>query len=259
MNTGFGALAQTVHTGRSACGTATAPGVLPQRRRRRLSPRQYRAAGHRAESRGACARLFGRAAGCHRGDARFARAPMSCRAFPPKARSAPRATSHRSRICSAALIGEGHVRLRRRAHAGGRSPAPCRPCSRWSLAPKEGLALLNGTQVSTALALAALFRAERIFTAAVVAGALSVDAAKGSDTPFDARIHARAASADRSKRAAFYRQLLDGSAIRELHLDCGRVQDPYSLRCQPQVMGACLDTMRHAAGILDHRGQRGER
>ncbi len=118
------------------------------------------------------------------------------------------------------------------------------------LGPKEGLALLNGTQVSTALALSALFRAETIFDSALVAGALSVDAAKGSDTPFDARIHEARGQAGQIEVAATLRALLAGSEIRNSHVDCGRVQDPYSLRCQPQVMGACLDTLRHAAGVL---------
>jgi histidine ammonia-lyase len=118
------------------------------------------------------------------------------------------------------------------------------------LGPKEGLALLNGTQASTALALAALFRAERLFAAALIAGALSVDAAKGSDTPFDARIHAARGQRGQIEAAGLYRSLLAGSEIRQSHLDCGRVQDPYSLRCQPQVMGACLDSIRHVAGIL---------
>jgi histidine ammonia-lyase len=118
------------------------------------------------------------------------------------------------------------------------------------LAPKEGLALLNGTQVSASLALTALFRTETIFSAAVVAGALSVDAAKGSDTPFDARIHAARGQKGQIEAAAAYRALLAGSAIRESHVDCGRVQDPYSLRCQPQVMGACLDIIRNAAATL---------
>ena len=118
------------------------------------------------------------------------------------------------------------------------------------LGPKEGLALLNGTQASTALALTALFRAERLFAAAITAGALSVDAARGSDTPFDARIHEARGQLGQITTAAAYRQLLDGSEIRLSHLDCGRVQDPYSLRCQPQVMGACLDTLGHAARTL---------
>ena len=120
------------------------------------------------------------------------------------------------------------------------------------LAPKEGLALLNGTQVSTALALVGLFAAEDIFAAAVAAGALSVDAAAGSDTPFDARIHELRGHAAQRDVAKHYLQLLDGSEIRRSHLENDpRVQDPYSLRCQPQVMGACLDQIRHAARVLE--------
>ena len=120
------------------------------------------------------------------------------------------------------------------------------------LAPKEGLALLNGTQVSTALALAGLFAIENVFAAAVAAGALSVDAAAGSDTPFDSRIHALRGHAAQSDAAARYKALLDGSEIRRSHLeDDPRVQDPYSLRCQPQVMGACLEQIRYAARVVE--------
>lgn len=118
------------------------------------------------------------------------------------------------------------------------------------LQPKEGLALLNGTQVSTALALAALFRAEDAFAAACVAGALSVDAARGSDTPFDERISRVRRHRGQQDVAALYRRLLHGSAIRASHDHCDRVQDPYSLRCQPQVMGACLTVIRQAADVL---------
>ena len=119
------------------------------------------------------------------------------------------------------------------------------------LAPKEGLALLNGTQVSTALGLMGLFAAEEVFASAVVAGALSVDAAAGSDTPFDARIHALRGHAGQIDTARHYARLLEGSAIRQSHRENDpRVQDPYSLRCQPQVMGACLDQLRYAAGVL---------
>jgi histidine ammonia-lyase len=119
------------------------------------------------------------------------------------------------------------------------------------LAPKEGLALLNGTQVSTALGLMGLFAAEEVFCAAVVAGALSVDAAAGSDTPFDARIHALRGQPGQADSARHYARLLEGSAIRQSHRENDpRVQDPYSLRCQPQVMGACLDQLRYAAGVL---------
>jgi histidine ammonia-lyase len=120
------------------------------------------------------------------------------------------------------------------------------------LAPKEGLALLNGTQVSTALALTGLFAAEDCFAAAVVAGALSVDAAKGSTTPFDADIQRVRRQQGQIDVAKVYINLLKGSAIRKSHQHehDPKVQDPYSLRCQPQVMGACLDHMRFAADIF---------
>jgi histidine ammonia-lyase len=118
------------------------------------------------------------------------------------------------------------------------------------LGPKEGLALLNGTQVSTALALAGLFELESAFAAAVVSGSLSLDALQGSDAPFDPRIHELRNQDGQRRVARIYAQLLHGSEIRESHRTCERVQDPYSLRCQPQVMGACLDLMRQAAFTL---------
>jgi histidine ammonia-lyase len=120
------------------------------------------------------------------------------------------------------------------------------------LGPKEGLALLNGTQCSTALALAGLFAAEAVFAAGVAAGALSVDALKGSDAPFDHRIHALRGQPGQIDVAARLRRLMGGSAIRDSHRDdCHKVQDPYSLRCQPQVMGATLDVLRNAAAMLE--------
>jgi histidine ammonia-lyase len=120
-----------------------------------------------------------------------------------------------------------------------------------ALAPKEGLALLNGTQFSTAEALAGLFAIERVFCAALVTGALATDAAKGSDTPFDARIHALRGHHGQIEVAAALRTLMAGSAIRASHLvGDARVQDPYCLRCQPQVMGAVLDLLRTAAATL---------
>jgi histidine ammonia-lyase len=119
------------------------------------------------------------------------------------------------------------------------------------LAAKEGLALLNGTQVSTALGLAGLFAAQDVFAAALTSGALSVDAAAGSDTPFDPRIQAVRGQPGQIRVAASLRSLLAGSQIRASHLDCDRVQDPYSLRCQPQVMGAVLDHLDFAAGVLE--------
>ena len=118
------------------------------------------------------------------------------------------------------------------------------------LGPKEGLALLNGTQVSTALALAGLFGAENVFAAALMSGALSLEAIQGSIKPFDARIHAARGQPGQIAVAAAVRTLLDGSEIVPSHADCGRVQDPYSIRCIPQVMGACLDNLSHAARVL---------
>ena len=150
---------------------------------------------------------------------------------------------------SAVLIGEGRARYRGQSLAGGEA------LSRAGLAPieleaKEGLALLNGTQVSTALALANLFAAEANFQAALIAGALATDAIKGSDTPFDARIHAVRGQQGQIEVAAQLRALMSGSEIRRSHLACERVQDPYSIRCQPQVLGPCLDALRHAAHVL---------
>lgn len=150
---------------------------------------------------------------------------------------------------AAALIGVGKVRR------AGRVSNAAQALQRIGLAPlklaaKEGLALLNGTQVCTALALAALFTIERVFTAALIAGAMSVDALKGSDVPFDDRIHRLRRQDGQRRVAQELRSLLAGSRIRASHLACGHVQDPYSLRCQPQVMGACLDQLRHAAAVL---------
>ncbi|MEA2664049.1 MAG: histidine ammonia-lyase [Candidatus Eremiobacteraeota bacterium] len=118
------------------------------------------------------------------------------------------------------------------------------------LRAKEGLALLNGTQVSTALALRGLIAAEDVLAASLVAGALTVEAALGSCTPFDPRIHAVRGHREQSDVAAAMLRLVRGTEINESHRDCGRVQDPYSLRCIPQVLGACLRTLRDTAAIL---------
>jgi histidine ammonia-lyase len=147
------------------------------------------------------------------------------------------------------LLGLGEVRVQGKILPTQSATGDLPPLK---LAPKEGLALLNGTQVSTALALIGLFAAEDVFAAAVVAGSLSVDAAAGSDTPFDARIHRLRGQPGQQDVARCYAALLEGSEIRRSHLDNDpRVQDPYSLRCQPQVMGACLDQMRYAAGVFE--------
>ena len=151
---------------------------------------------------------------------------------------------------SCVLIGVGEVRVDGGivSASQGLARAGLKPLS---LGPKEGLALLNGTQVSTALALAGLFAAEDVFAAGLVAGALSVDALKGSDAPFDPRIHALRGQPGQIEVAAMLRDLMDGSQIRDSHrIGDDKVQDPYSLRCQPQVMGAVLDLLRGAARAL---------
>lgn len=148
------------------------------------------------------------------------------------------------------LIGEGEVFFKgeRMGGAAGLKLAGLRPIQ---LSAKEGLALINGTQVSTALAIDALLATDRLFEAAVISGALTLDAARGSDGPFDPRIHAVRGQPGQIDCAAAYRALAVGSEIRKSHLENDdRVQDPYCLRCQPQVMGACLDQMRYAAGVL---------
>lgn len=149
-----------------------------------------------------------------------------------------------------ALIGEGEVRVRGvlKPAAVALKEAGLQPID---LAAKEGLALINGTQVSTALALQGLFLTENIHRAATVVGALSVDAFKGSDTPFDPRIHAVRGQAGQIKQAKQYLTLLQGSGILASHQENPvRVQDPYCLRCQPQVMGAALDLIEQAAKTL---------
>ena len=151
---------------------------------------------------------------------------------------------------SAGLIGTGEMRVQGKLvpAAEGLKRAGLKPLQ---LAAKEGLALLNGSQVSTALGLAGLFAAQDVFAAALAAGALSTDAAAGSDTPFDPRIQAVRGQPGQIRVAEALRGLLAGSQIRSSHIDCDRVQDPYSLRCQPQVMGAVLDHLDFAAGVLE--------
>jgi histidine ammonia-lyase len=150
---------------------------------------------------------------------------------------------------SAVLIGEGSARI------DGSSMSAHAALAKAALAPveleaKEGLALLNGTQVSTALALTGLFAAEANLEAAFIAGALSTDAVRGSDTPFDARIHAARGQPGQIDAARCLRMLMADSDIRSSHAECSRVQDPYSIRCQPQVLGPCLDLLRYAAGVF---------
>jgi histidine ammonia-lyase len=149
-----------------------------------------------------------------------------------------------------ALLGEGYIWV-----SGVKKPA-LKALNDAGIAPltleaKEGLALINGTQTSTALALHALFSFEPVFEAGLVIGALTIDAARGSDGPFDARIHELRGQLGQIEVAKVYRNLLAGSEIRNSHREGDdRVQDPYCLRCQPQVVGACLDQIKHAIQIL---------
>jgi histidine ammonia-lyase len=151
---------------------------------------------------------------------------------------------------SLVLIGEGEAIVE-----GSRLPA-AQALARAGLAPvklgpKEGLALLNGTQVSTALALNGLLEAQRNLVTAIASGAMSTDALMGADTPFDARIHALRPHPGQMLVARALRDLMVDSEIRASHLEGDvKVQDPYSFRCQPQVMGACLDLIANAARTL---------
>ncbi len=151
---------------------------------------------------------------------------------------------------STALLGLGEVSYQGKiiSAAEGLKLAGLQPIA---LEAKEGLALLNGTQVSTALAAAGLVEAEKIFQAALVSGALSTDAALGSSAPFDPRIHAIRQQKGQIAVAAMLLELMQGSALRSSHIDCDRVQDPYSLRCQPQVMGAAFDMLQFAATMIE--------
>ena len=149
-----------------------------------------------------------------------------------------------------ALLGEGEVRVDGATlpAAQGLARAGLAPLR---LAPKEGLAMVNGTQASTALAVHGILATEKVFAAALAAGALSVEAALGREMPFDARIHEVRNQRGQAEVAAVFRGLLKDSEVRAIAAKHGRMQDPYSLRCQPQVMGACLDQLRHAAGIIE--------
>ncbi|NMM80698.1 histidine ammonia-lyase [Acidovorax sp. SRB_14] len=148
------------------------------------------------------------------------------------------------------LIGEGEATLADGTVVSGADAMRRIGLEPFVLGPKEGLALLNGTQVSTALALVGLFGAEDVFASALMSGALSLEAIQGSIKPFDERIHTARGQPGQIAVAAAVRALLEGSAIVPSHADCGRVQDPYSIRCIPQVMGACLDNLTHAARVL---------
>jgi histidine ammonia-lyase len=149
-----------------------------------------------------------------------------------------------------AMIGEGSVTRRGRQGPAARAlrAARLRPVT---LAAKEGLALINGVQMSVAVGGLALARARSLARIADVIGAASVDASRGSDTAFDPRIVGARPHPGAAASAKNLRSLLRGSAIRESHRGCGRVQDNYALRCMPQVHGAARDAFEHARAVLE--------
>jgi len=148
-----------------------------------------------------------------------------------------------------ALIGEGDVfyRGRRTSAKSAFRRARLTPVT---LAPKEGIALINGTQVMTAIGGLALLRAERLAIAADVVGSMTLEALQGSHRAFDRRIHDARPQRGQLASARNLRKLLAQSAIERAHADCGRVQDAYSLRCMPQVHGAARDTFRFVREVL---------
>ncbi|HEX8513179.1 MAG TPA: histidine ammonia-lyase [Allosphingosinicella sp.] len=150
---------------------------------------------------------------------------------------------------SAAMLGEGRIDLKGSIMPAGQALRAL-GLEPLVLGPKEGLALINGTQISTAVALDTLFCAERVFASALISGALSLDALKGTDVAFDSRIHEARGQKGQIAVAAELVRLINGSEIRHSHDDCTRVQDPYSFRCQPQVMGACLDLLGNVSRTL---------
>lgn len=148
------------------------------------------------------------------------------------------------------LIGEGEV-LTANGRISGADALARAGLAPVRLGPKEGLALINGTQASTAVLALALVAAERLVRAADIVAALSIDVLRGSTRPFDARIHAARPHAGQTISAANLSRLLDGSAINQSHANCGRVQDAYSERCAPQVHGACRDALAFIARTVE--------
>jgi histidine ammonia-lyase len=149
-----------------------------------------------------------------------------------------------------ALIGEGEA-MQGDVRLEGTAVLEAAGCAPVRLEAKEGLALLNGTQLSTALAIEGLFRAEALLGTAITAGALSVEGLAGSYTPFDDRIQAARGLAPQREVATRLRRLLTDSEIHSSHVDCDRVQDPYAVRCMPQVYGAVAATLAHAREVLE--------
>lgn len=148
------------------------------------------------------------------------------------------------------LLGEGKARFEGKWISAKKAleKAGLKPLT---LEAKEGLALLNGTQTSTAFALKGLFEAEKLLLSGIICGALSVEATLGSRKPFDARVQEVRGQKGQIDVAAMFREVLSSSSeLAKSHENCVKVQDPYSLRCQPQVMGACLTQIRQAAEVI---------
>jgi histidine ammonia-lyase len=160
------------------------------------------------------------------------------------------------------LIGEGHAFVERGARSSGREPLTSRLMSgraalrkvhldRYRLQAKEGLSLINGTQISTAILIDALTRAWRLARIADVAGAMTVEATKSSQRPFDPRIQAIRPHPGQAACARNLLRLLADSEIMVSHADCSKVQDAYSMRCMPQVHGALRDALTHITGVVE--------
>ena len=251
INTGFGKLAERAHRAPtiSPRSSATSCCRMPPASASRCAGRD-RAPDDGAQAREPRPRRLRRAAG----NARHARSHAGARRDP--GRSVPGLGRRLRRSRAARAPDGGHAR-RRRSRSSPANACRRRPRSRAPGSRRSRSARRRGSRCSTARssrpadALAGLFAIERVFRAALVTGALSTDAAKGSDTPFDARIHALRGHRGQIDVAAALRALMAGSAIRASHLlNDDRVQDPYCLRCQPQVMGAVLDLVRQAAATL---------
>ncbi|MBI2605776.1 MAG: histidine ammonia-lyase [Deltaproteobacteria bacterium] len=151
---------------------------------------------------------------------------------------------------SLVLIGEGKAFHRGKLMPGARAlkRAGLKP---YALKPKEGLSLINGTQVMTAIGALTLLRAERLAGIADIAGAMSIEAVAGSAEPFDAAIHRARPHRGQIEVAARFRKLLAGSQIMKSHSHCEKIQDPYSFRCIPQVHGIVRDVLKHVRRVLE--------
>jgi histidine ammonia-lyase len=149
------------------------------------------------------------------------------------------------------LVGEGECHDGKGGRTAGALALKAAGIKPLVLEAKEAVSLINGTQAMLAVGTLSLLAAEILVDSADVIGAMACDALKGTDAAFDERIHRARPHAGQIATAANLRKLLEGSAIRESHRDCGRVQDAYSLRCMPQVHGAVRDTLAHCRSVFE--------